>query len=172
VFGSSTIRSEAPAWHLAEEIGRGLAERGATVLTGGYGGVMEAASSAARDAGGTAIGVTLQGLFPERAPNRFLSSQHDAASLLERLVHLFQADAFVVLEGNVGTLAELFVAWHHALLEGERRRPVLCVGPGWEAVIAALRRSGFVTEREIEGNVAFFVESKPALAWLERRLGA
>ena len=42
---------------LAEEVGRGLAEAGATVVCGGRGGVMEAAARGAREAGGDVIGV-------------------------------------------------------------------------------------------------------------------
>ena len=41
----------------AEEVGRGLAEAGAVVLTGGHHGVMQAAARGARDAGGTSIGL-------------------------------------------------------------------------------------------------------------------
>ena len=41
----------------AEEIGRLLAERGATVVTGGLGEVMAAAARGAKSAGGTTIGI-------------------------------------------------------------------------------------------------------------------
>ncbi len=41
----------------AQEVGRLLAERGAVVLTGGLGGIMEAASSGAYTVGGTTVGL-------------------------------------------------------------------------------------------------------------------
>lgn len=41
----------------ALEVGRLLAERGTTLLCGGYGGVMEAAARGAWEAGGTTVGV-------------------------------------------------------------------------------------------------------------------
>ena len=42
---------------LARAVGRGLAEAGFTVVTGGEGGAMEHASHGAREAGGTVVGV-------------------------------------------------------------------------------------------------------------------
>ena len=46
-----------PAVDAAERVGRGLAEAGATVVTGGLGGVMAAASRGARSAGGRVVAV-------------------------------------------------------------------------------------------------------------------
>lgn len=170
VFGSSTALPQDRAWQLAHEIGRGLAERGALLLTGGYGGVMEAASRGACTGGGSALGVTLAGLFPERTPNMWITERHDAASLLDRLDRLFACDAFVVLEGGVGTLAEFFLAWHHALLEGERRRVVLCVGEGWPRLLAALRECGFVAEEDLLEKITVLEGAREVLARLEAAL--
>src|SRR5438105_5584134 len=44
-------------WELAREVGRRLAEADAIVLCGGLGGVMEAVSEGAAEAGGTVVGV-------------------------------------------------------------------------------------------------------------------
>jgi predicted Rossmann-fold nucleotide-binding protein len=51
-IGGSGIEEGSESWILAEEVGRGLAEAGVTVVCGGGGGVMEAASRAAAEAGG------------------------------------------------------------------------------------------------------------------------
>ena len=42
---------------LAERVGRAIAEAGAVLLCGGLGGVMEAASRGAAEAGGTVVGL-------------------------------------------------------------------------------------------------------------------
>ena len=55
VIGSSTCTQEVT--RLAEEVGRELAKRGATVVCGGLGGVMEAVCRGAREAGGQTIGI-------------------------------------------------------------------------------------------------------------------
>jgi uncharacterized protein (TIGR00725 family) len=57
VIGASACSAEEAA--LAEEIGRLLADAGAVVLTGGRGGVMEAACRGARQAGGLTVGILL-----------------------------------------------------------------------------------------------------------------
>ena len=53
----SVIGSGAEHEENAEQVGRLLAERGATVVTGGLGGVMAAAARGAKGAGGTTIGI-------------------------------------------------------------------------------------------------------------------
>ena len=54
------------AKELAAEVGRLLARRGATVVCGGLGGVMEAACKGAKSAGGTTVGI-LPGSDPDAA---------------------------------------------------------------------------------------------------------
>ena len=172
VFGSSTIDPSSESWRLAEEIGRRLAASGARVVTGGFGGVMEAACRGARAGGGTAVGVTFGAAFPERTPNPWLSETLEAGSLLQRLARLFDAEGFVVLEGSVGTLAEFFVGWHHALLEREKRRPLVCLGSHWAGLLRALRESGFVTEEELHRLVITTETVDGAIAALEEGLKA
>ena len=56
VVGPSDTARAADLQH-ARAVGRGLAERGAVVLTGGMNGVMQAAARGVLDAGGTSIGL-------------------------------------------------------------------------------------------------------------------
>src|SRR5262245_16940865 len=67
VYGSSTIRETDPEYGLARDLGRALAEGGAYVMTGGYGGAMEACSRGCHEAGGHVVGVTVE-LFEARGP--------------------------------------------------------------------------------------------------------
>lgn len=57
VIGSGSCEEGSEAWGLAEEVGRRLAEAGYTLVCGGRGGVMEAASAGAAVVGGTVIGI-------------------------------------------------------------------------------------------------------------------
>jgi uncharacterized protein (TIGR00725 family) len=57
VIGASGCEEDSEAWRLAEQVGRGLAQADITVVCGGGGGVMEAASRGASEAGGTVIGI-------------------------------------------------------------------------------------------------------------------
>ena len=59
VFGGSAPKpGSAPSYAEAQALGAALAQAGWTVATGGYSGVMEAASRGACEAGGHVIGVT------------------------------------------------------------------------------------------------------------------
>ncbi len=108
----------------AEQVGRLLAERGCTVVTGGLGEVMEAAARGAKSAGGTTIGI-LPG-----------QSRHDANIWIDHgvatgvgharnLAVVASGDAVIAVGGKWGTLAEIGFA--HVL-----GRPVVILEPGWE----------------------------------------
>ncbi|MDQ3804788.1 MAG: LOG family protein, partial [Acidobacteriota bacterium] len=56
IFGGSKCNEDSPEYADALEVGRLLAEAGFTICTGGYLGVMEAASRGARERGGRVLG--------------------------------------------------------------------------------------------------------------------
>ncbi len=114
VFGASDAEPGSQLWERARALGSRIARRGAPVITGGYGGVMEAACQAAREAGGEAVGVTCR-VFRGRSPNAFLSLEIEEDDLLARTDRIFSLSrGFIVLAGGVGTLAELSLLWAHA----------------------------------------------------------
>lgn len=140
VFGSSTVRPSEPAWSLAHDLGRAVAAAGAAVMTGGYGGAMEACSQGAHEAGGHVVGVTVE-LFEARGPrNRFVREHVHTAKLTDRLDHLMdRAAGFVVLPGSIGTLTELFLAWTLVSVRGRERAPIVLLGGHWPRFLDALR---------------------------------
>jgi uncharacterized protein (TIGR00725 family) len=60
VFGSARLGGETPEYADAVRLGRRLAEERHTVMSGGYGGIMEAVSRGAREAGGNVVGITME----------------------------------------------------------------------------------------------------------------
>lgn len=144
VFGSSTTKRDEPAWDVARTLGAGLAGAGFAVMNGGYQGSMEAVSEGARGAGGEVIGVTTA-LFNHRGPNPHLTHREDTTTLLERLDYLVHvASGFVVLEGSVGTLAELFLAWNLLAVDGRPAAPLILLGRPWARLVEELRHPGLV----------------------------
>ena len=137
VFGSSGITQDSEAAKQAYHLGRRLAESGLGICNGGYMGVMEAVSRGAADAGGTIIGVTCSA-FSRRSPNPYLTQEIPTSDLLERISTLLRlADAYIVLDGNIGTLAELFLAWNLRVTGGSK--PVLVVGENLRNALQALQ---------------------------------
>lgn len=137
VFGSSRIDQEHPDAVAAERLGRLLGEAGWVVATGGHDGAMAAVSRGAHAAGAHVVGVTLPG--PQgRVPNAWVREERPAADLFARLGMLLDADAWIAVAGGVGTLAEIAVAWNLMQNRHVPRRPLIVVGPQWQAVLGAL----------------------------------
>lgn len=142
VFGSSEPTAGDPLWDLGRRTGRALAEAGFDVVTGGYGGVMEAASLGAREGGAGAFGV-LCAWFDARRSNPHLTGSVVEPDLFARTRTLIDRScAFVVLDGKAGTLAELAFLW--ALDRAGRLgdRPVILLGDAWSAMVDLLARQG------------------------------
>ncbi len=91
----------------AEEIGRTLAEGGATLISGGLGGVMEASCRGAKENGGLTVGI----LPHTGSGNSYLSVQvRTGISHARNIVIVESADAIVAVGGAYGTLSEIAIA--------------------------------------------------------------
>ena len=107
--GAPSVR----AYQLAEAVGRELAERGAVVVCGGFGGVMEAACKGAKSAGGVTIGV-LPGDDP-RSANRWVDYPvMTGMGYARNVVVVKTGRAAIAVDGAYGTLSEI----GHALGDG------------------------------------------------------
>lgn len=116
----------------AEALGEALGRRGATVLTGGLGGVMAAASRGAARGGGLVVGI-LPGEDPDSAnPWVALPLPTGLGEMRNALLVRF-ADAVVAVGGRWGTLAEVALA-------ARRGTPVATISPpfGLELPLPAL----------------------------------
>src|SRR5215471_19513170 len=60
VFGSARIKNDSPYYELARKMGAAIAELGFTVMTGGGGGIMEAANRGAKEACGRSVGCNIE----------------------------------------------------------------------------------------------------------------
>lgn len=147
VYGSSNVGESDAAYRMSYELGRELAGAGADVMTGGYSGVMEAASRGAHEAGGHVVGVTVE-LFERRGPaNRWVLERVHTNTLFERIGHIVaRADGFVVAPGSIGTLAELFLTWNLLAAGARPAAPLVLMGPHWPAWLDAHRHPDLVLE--------------------------
>ncbi len=108
VYGSARTLPEDPLYQMAESLGRGLAQAGYAVITGGGPGIMEAVNKGAFQAGGTSVGLTIA-LPKEQPSNQYHNITIDFHHFFVRKVMLVKyATAFVLLPGGFGTLDELF----------------------------------------------------------------
>ncbi len=109
---------------LAETVGKALAERGAVVLCGGLGGVMEACCRGAKSAGGLTVGI-VPGTETSRANAHVDVPIASGMSHGRNAIIIHSADAVIALPGGYGTLSEIALA----LADG---KTVITLGDTWD----------------------------------------
>ena len=118
VIGAGNCDPETAA--KARDVGRLLAREDCVVVTGGLGGVMEAAARGAQEAGGLVIGI-LPGARPEEGNPwldiRIATGMGDARNA----ILCNTAEAFIAIGGEYGTLSEIAFAL-------KREKPVVSLG--------------------------------------------
>jgi hypothetical protein len=134
VFGSSHPQDGHEDYVEALELGRALAAAGFAVCTGGYGGVMEAVSRGASEAGGHVRAVT-SSFFKSRA-NPWVKEETSMPTWHERLFELVRVgDGFVACKGGTGTLVELALVWEMLNKKAMEQRPFVVLGDFWQPII-------------------------------------
>ena len=129
---------------MAEAVGREIALRGAMLVCGGLGGVMEASAKGAVEAGGEAIG-----LLP--GPDNLSANPYITIAVPTNMGHArnviiaHTADALIAVEGEHGTLSEAAIAC-------KLGKPVFVL-PGGPQI------SGVVSVHSAESAVALAFES-------------
>lgn len=129
VIGAGTCTSETA--RTADELGRLVAEAGFCLVSGGLGGVMEAASQGARSAGGEVVGL-VPGLDRGEANSHVHLSVATGLGHMRNFLVVANADVVVAVEGGWGTLSEIALA-------KKIGKPVVAIGrwAGLEGIIAA-----------------------------------
>jgi len=98
---------------VAEEVGGRIAKAGAVLITGGHGGVMEAACHGAAANGGTCVGILRSGDLSRANPycNVVIGTEIEHA---RNVLTVLSSDAVIAIGGGAGTLSEICFAWIHA----------------------------------------------------------
>jgi len=138
-FGSSRLGADNPAYADVVSLSTAIAKRGWNGMTGGHQGMMAAFSKGIHAGGGHIRGVTLE-RFPT-PPENTLSEEIRARDFFERMrVMIEESQAWLVLPGGLGTLAELAMTWDLIAIRVLEPRPLLLYGEMWEPVIDTLAR--------------------------------
>src|SRR5919112_4876659 len=148
IFGGAKCGEESEEYGQAVTLGRLLAERGFTICTGGYLGVMEGASKGARERGGRVLGIVMNQFKSE--PNRYLTDKVASAHFYERLQNLIERSVgFVSLRGGAGTVTELSLVWNKLQTRVIEPRPLVLLGACRPPVVESFRRHLVVNERDV-----------------------
>ena len=148
IFGGSRCREGSAEYTEAKELGARLAEAGFTICTGGYLGVMEAASRGAREKGGRVFGIVMNQFKGE--PNRYLTDKVATNHFYERLQNLIQRSiGFVALRGGMGTVTEISLVWNKLQTGVIEKRPLVLLGDCWKQVVECWENNLVVSRADI-----------------------
>ncbi len=148
IFGGSKCANHSPEYLEAKALGKRLAEAGFTICTGGYLGVMEAASRGAREAGGRVYGIVMNQFKHE--PNRWLTDKVATNHFYDRLQNLItRSVGFVALRGGMGTVTEVSLVWNKLMTGVLVARPLVLVGDCWKPVVEAWQKHLVVSDGEV-----------------------
>ena len=142
VFGSARTKPDSAEYGLALEVGRGLAEAGYAVITGGGPGIMEAANKGAHDAGGLSVGLGIELPF-EQSMNEYVDLGVNFRYFFARKTCFVKySQGFVVLPGGFGTFDELFESLTLVQTHKVTEFPIVLVGSSyWQGLLDWLASS-------------------------------
>jgi len=167
VFGSARTNPGHVHYQLAEQTARELVQAGFAVITGGGGGIMDAANKGAAEAGGTSIGLNID-LPMEQVPNEYQNlSMHFRYFFVRKMMFLKYAHGFIVLPGGYGTMDEFFESLVLIQTLRQAQFPVILVGHDyWAGLIQwihqkMLNEYGYISPEDLD---VFTVEDDPKAA--------
>ena len=148
IFGGSKFAEDSPEYQEAKDLGGRLARDGFTICTGGYLGIMEAASRGAREHGGRVYGIVMNQFRSE--PNRYLTDKVATNHFYERLQNLItRSVGFVALRGGMGTVTEVSLVWNKLQTGVIGRRPLVLIGECWKPVVEAWKSHLIVSDSDV-----------------------
>ncbi len=148
IFGGSKCSESDPEYVQAMRVGELLAVAGFTICTGGYLGVMEAASRGARESGGRVLGIVMNQFKSE--PNRFLTDKVATPHFYERLQRLItRSVGFIAIRGGMGTVTELSLVWNKIQTRVIGPRPLVLLGDCWRPVVDQWQKYLAVSDSDV-----------------------
>ncbi|MFW6335240.1 MAG: TIGR00730 family Rossman fold protein [Desulfosalsimonas sp.] len=140
IFGSARITEDNPYYGMAVKLAGMLAENGFAVITGGGGGIMEAANRGAAENNGTSVGLNIK-LPREQKPNEYANILVEFRYFFVRkFMFIKYAHATVIMPGGFGTMDELFEALTLIQTDRIKPMPVILFGNSyWDGLIDWIR---------------------------------
>lgn len=166
-LGFADAKPGDPLFIEAKECANYLTSKGYVAINGGGPGTMRAVSEGAKEAKGTAVGVTF---YPKditnyegRDKNNPFDIEIKTKNYLERTLKLLEmGDVYVIFRGGTGTISEFGMAWGLARLYFGHHKPLILYGSFWNNIIKSFSQNMRIRPEELE---VFRVVSSPEGAY-------
>jgi len=167
IFGSARAKPDDAYYQIATRTASEMVKAGFSVITGGGGGIMEAANKGATEAGGKSIGLNIE-LPVEQVPNKYQNlSLHFRYFFCRKVMFLKYAHGFIVFPGGFGTMDEFFESLVLIQTLKQASFPVVLMGSEfWEGFIGWIKEKMLGEHNYIspEDMDVFTVVDEPAEA--------
>ena len=128
IFGSARTQPDNQYYQLTERTAAKLVQNGFAIITGGGGGIMEAANKGAFEAKGKSVGLNIE-IPQEQIPNEYQNLSLSFRYFFARkMMFMKYAQAFVILPGGFGTMDEFFESLTLIQTLKMERFPVVLMG--------------------------------------------
>ena len=149
IFGSAIPTEDDAQYKFAYELGSTLAQNGFNICSGGYSGIMEAASKGAYDNGGFVYGVTIE--LWNKEPNSYITVEVREQKLFERITKLLElGDAYIILQGGTGTLLEFAAVWEYVNKNLQQEKPIICHSNMWKEIVDVINKQMLLENRRTD----------------------
>jgi uncharacterized protein (TIGR00730 family) len=157
IFGSARMKPGTKYYELTREVAYKLAKIGYAIVSGGGGGLMEAANRGAKEAGGQSIGLNIELPF-EQEPNKYIDIDKLITFrhfFVRKVMFVKYAQGFVVMPGGYGTLDEFSEAITLIQTQKTKRFPVvLMVSSYWEKLLEWMKETALkencISEKDLD----------------------
>ena len=158
IFGSARLKPDSPEYHQVFNLARLIASANIDLVTGGGPGLMEAASNgfyeSKKDASIHSIGLNIR-LPKEQHFSAHLDIKRQFERFSERLDSFVTlSNAFVVTDGGIGTILELFYTWQLAQVKQLTDKPLILMGEMWPDLLKWMRawplKNNLLDEEDLE----------------------
>lgn len=155
IFGSARIPPDNPHYGKAEHLAALFAKNGYSIITGGGGGIMEAANKGAAKENVESVGLNITLPF-EQKPNPYATTQIEFKYFFVRKVMFLKyAQAYIIMPGGFGTLDEFFETLTLIQTHRIRKMPIiLMVKDYWEGLIAWIKdrllKEKMISEKDLD----------------------
>jgi uncharacterized protein (TIGR00730 family) len=156
-FGSARCHKGEELYESTYDLAKMLARNGFNIITGGGGGVMEAANKGAKEGGAKSVGVNIELPF-EQKPNPYSTIKLSFRYFFVRKVMFLKyAMAYIVMPGGFGTLDEFSEALTLIQTKKMRPFPIVLVGSSyWAGLIEWMKATQLNTGKISKEDLDIF----------------